>query len=92
MTGLVGRPSRPSRMMVSPLVTWLVRLPMPKTAGMRRLWAMMAVCEVREVPFATAVCISDVLSETGWEALFTAPPVRDALDALWDAAVATLTH
>ena len=65
---------------------------MPKTAGMRRLWAMMAVCEVREVPFATAVCISDVLSETGWEALFTAPPVRDALDALWDAAVATLTH
>ncbi len=53
--------------------------------------ALMAVCEVRQVPFATAVCISDVLSETGWEALFTAPPVRDALDALFDAAVATLT-
>ena len=52
--------------------------------------ALMAVCEVRGVPFASAVCISDVLSEDGWEALFTAPPVRSALEALFDAAVDTL--
>ena len=53
--------------------------------------ALMAVCELRDAAFASAVCVSDVLSEEGWEARFSAPVVRDALDRLFHAAVDTLS-
>ena len=52
--------------------------------------ALMAVCEVRGAAFATSVCISDILSEEGWEALFSETEVREALMTMFKAAVATL--
>ena len=52
--------------------------------------ALMAVCELRGAAFASTVCISDILSETGWQALFSDAPVRQALESMYNAAVATL--
>ena len=52
--------------------------------------ALMAVCELRGAAFASSVCISDVLSEQGWTALFSAPSVREGLHTIYSAAVATL--
>ena len=54
--------------------------------------ALMAVCEVRGVAFASSVCISDVLSEQGWSALFSEASVREALHTMYSAAVTTLTE
>ena len=52
--------------------------------------ALMAVCELRGAAFASSVCISDVLSEQGWKALFSEASVREALHTMYSAAVATL--
>ena len=52
--------------------------------------ALMAVCELRDVAFASCVCISDLLTEEGWQALFSATQVRQALITMFDAAVETL--
>jgi uridine phosphorylase len=52
--------------------------------------ALMAVCEVRGAAFATSVCISDILSEEGWKALFSETEVREALMTMFKAAVTTL--
>jgi uridine phosphorylase len=52
--------------------------------------ALMAVCELRGAAFASSVCISDILSEQGWKALFSEASVREALHAMFNAAVATL--
>lgn len=52
--------------------------------------ALMAVCAVRGVEFASAVCISDLLDESGWLARFDAPVVTAALDQLFESAVETL--
>ena len=52
--------------------------------------ALMAVCELRDAAFASSVCISDILSEQGWKALFSEAPVREALLIMYNAAVTTL--
>lgn len=52
--------------------------------------ALMAVAEVRGAALASAVCISDLLTEDGWQAMFSAPAVRRALVTLFDAAVDAL--
>ncbi len=54
--------------------------------------ALMAVSEVRGAAVASAVCVSDLLTEQGWQAMFSAPVVRQALVTLFDAAVDTLAE
>lgn len=53
--------------------------------------ALFAVGAVRGVSVAAAFVVSDLLTDEGWVPQFHHDDTRSRLDALWDAAVATLT-